>query len=114
MSMLDARAARLLRAALGFALVPPDEPELKLLHRWLDCWRGIGDIVIGMARQDYLLHLTNIDRSTWRATFSRETKMTVRSDSARVRPRRVSTTPGRPLRAVPVERLDHRAVRPLA
>ena len=50
----------------------PREPELRLLHAWLDSWRGIGDIVIGMARQDYLLHLTNIDRATWRATFSRD------------------------------------------
>jgi len=33
----DSRA-RLLRAAVGFALVPADEPELRLLHRWLDAW----------------------------------------------------------------------------
>jgi len=46
-------ARRRLRAALGFAVVPRDEPELKLLHRWLDCWRGIGDVVRGMARQEY-------------------------------------------------------------
>jgi hypothetical protein len=32
--------ARLLRAAVGFALAPPTEPELRLLHRWLDCWAG--------------------------------------------------------------------------
>jgi hypothetical protein len=48
--LLDARA-RLLRAGVGFALVPPTEPELRLLHRWLDNWRGIGDAVRGMARQ---------------------------------------------------------------
>jgi hypothetical protein len=35
-------AARLLRAAVGFALVPTDQPELRLLHRWLDSWRGVG------------------------------------------------------------------------
>ena len=29
-------SARLLRAAVGFALVPPDHPELRLLHLWLD------------------------------------------------------------------------------
>jgi hypothetical protein len=29
---LDARA-RLLRAAVGFALVPPTEPELRVLHQ---------------------------------------------------------------------------------
>jgi hypothetical protein len=44
---------RLLRAAIGVALVPPTEPELLLLHRWLDSWSGIGDIVAGMARQEY-------------------------------------------------------------
>jgi hypothetical protein len=38
---MDARA-RLLRAAVGFGLVPPREPELRLLHKWLDCWRGVG------------------------------------------------------------------------
>ena len=36
-----------------FALVPSTEPELRLLHRGLDSWRGIGDIVAGMARQEY-------------------------------------------------------------
>jgi len=35
--------ARVLWAAVGFALVPPDDPELRLLHRWLDFWRGVGD-----------------------------------------------------------------------
>ena len=33
-AMLDQRA-RLLRAAVGFALVPPEHPELQVLHRWL-------------------------------------------------------------------------------
>ena len=55
---LEARA-RLLRSAVGFCLVPPDEPELKLLHRWLDCWRGLGDLASGMERQGYRLHPTN-------------------------------------------------------
>ena len=68
---MDARA-RLLRAAAGFALVPPTEPELRLLHRWLDCWRGVGDVVTGMNRQGYWLHLSNVDAGTWRATFSHD------------------------------------------
>jgi hypothetical protein len=50
--MADQRA-RLLRAAVGFAIAPPDTPELRLLHRWLDCWRGVGDVVTGMNRQGY-------------------------------------------------------------
>jgi len=45
----DSRA-RLLRAAVGFALVQAAEPELVLLHRWLDNWRGVGDVVAGMKR----------------------------------------------------------------
>jgi hypothetical protein len=44
---------RLLHAAGGFALVPPTEPELKLLQQWLDCWRGVGDVGAGMNRQGY-------------------------------------------------------------
>jgi hypothetical protein len=42
-----------LRAALGFLTLGPREPELRLLHRCCDTWRGIGDIVAGMARQEY-------------------------------------------------------------
>jgi hypothetical protein len=41
---MDVRA-RLLRAAVGFALAPATEPELRLLHRWLDSRRGVGDVV---------------------------------------------------------------------
>ncbi len=67
--MPDARA-RLLRAAVGFTLMPPTEPELRLLHRWLDSWRGVGDMVTGMNRQGYWLHLSNVDAGSWRATFS--------------------------------------------
>ena len=36
--MADRRSV--LVAALGFALLAPREPELRLLHRWLDSWRG--------------------------------------------------------------------------
>ena len=61
--------ARLLRAAVGFALVPQDEPELRLLHRWLDSWRGIGDIVVGMARHGCDLQLTDYDAEHWPAAF---------------------------------------------
>jgi hypothetical protein len=64
----DARV-RLLRAAVGFALLPPTEPELQLLHRWLDIWRGIGDVVAGMARQDYDLELRRYNGRGWRAIF---------------------------------------------
>ncbi len=64
----DRRRAALI-AALGFTLVSPPAPELALVHGWLDTWRGIGDIVVGMARQDYDLQLTRYDGRGWRATF---------------------------------------------
>ena len=66
--MPDSRA-RLLRAAVGFALVPPDEPELRVLHRWLDCWRGVGDVVTGMKRQGYEISLGDHGAGQWIATF---------------------------------------------
>ena len=66
------RRARRLRAAVGSALVPPDEPELRLLHSWLDCWRVVGDVVTGMNRQGFWLHLRNVEARMWRVMFSRE------------------------------------------
>jgi hypothetical protein len=65
----DERRRVLLTAALGFALLEPRPPELDLLHQWLDTWRGIGDIAVGMARHDYDLQLTRYDGRGWRATF---------------------------------------------
>jgi hypothetical protein len=52
MSLGFAQRRATLTAALGFALLSPTAPELRLLHGWLDTWRGIGDVVVGMARQD--------------------------------------------------------------
>lgn len=51
------RRGRLLDAALGFLSLEPREPELRRLHRYADTWRGIGDVVAGMARQGYDLEL---------------------------------------------------------
>ena len=52
---MDALARRLttLRAALAFLQLPPHAPELRLLHQWLDSWRGVGEIVGGMLRLGY-------------------------------------------------------------
>lgn len=36
---------------------------------WLDSWRGIGAVAVGMARQGYDLQLTRYDEQGWRATF---------------------------------------------
>jgi len=60
LSVTDQRT-RLLRAVLGFLSVEQREPELRLLHRWLDTWPGIGHVVAGMARQGYDLELRRYD-----------------------------------------------------
>src|SRR6266545_4371157 len=39
------------------------------LRFWLNSWRGIGDVTVGMARQGYDLQLTRYDEKGWRATF---------------------------------------------
>jgi len=57
--MIDRRAA--FGAALGFLALEPCEPELRLLHRCFDPWRGIGDVVTGMRRQGYDLELRRYD-----------------------------------------------------
>jgi len=60
---------RLLRAALGFLALEPRAQELQLLHRCFDTWRGVGDVVTGMARQEYDLELRRFDGQGWRAFF---------------------------------------------
>src|SRR5207249_7628913 len=68
--MLDlARRRALLTAALGFTVLDPRERELKLLHRWLDCWRGVGDVVTGMKRQGYEVSLGDHGAGQWIAVF---------------------------------------------
>ena len=68
----DARRAALMFATLGFAALPriPADmaPAFQGLHRWLDSWRGIGDLVMGMNRQVYDLELTQYPDG-WRCTF---------------------------------------------
>ena len=66
--MPDQRS-RLLYAALGFLAFEPREADLRLLHRCFDTWRGIGDIVAGMARQEYDLELRRYNGRGWRAIF---------------------------------------------
>jgi hypothetical protein len=62
---------RLLMAALGFAGLPRPSYDraLHALRSWLDCWSGIGHVVVGMAGQGYDLQLTRYDERGWRATF---------------------------------------------
>ena len=66
--MISDRRATLV-AAVGFLALEPRELELQLLHRCFDTWRGIGDIVAGMARQGYDLELRRYDGQGWRAVF---------------------------------------------
>ena len=42
------------------------------MRKWLNDWRGLGDVVTGVNRQSFMPHLSKVDASTWRATFSRE------------------------------------------
>jgi hypothetical protein len=58
-----------LRAALGFLRLRSSEPELNLLHCWLDSWSGIGLIAVGMYRRGCRLSLTHVADGEWRATF---------------------------------------------
>jgi hypothetical protein len=50
----------------------PREPEVRRLHRCFDNWRGIGDVVAGMARHGYDLELRRYDGRGWRALFFTE------------------------------------------
>ena len=59
-----------LTAALGFLQLKPTEPELLLLHRWLDTWEGLGLVTVGVERLGYRLSLSHIAEGEWRAQFS--------------------------------------------
>jgi hypothetical protein len=63
------RRLAMLRAALGFLQLLPRTPELRLLHRWLDTWTGVGLIAVGVERQGLLLSLSHIAEGEWRAQF---------------------------------------------
>jgi hypothetical protein len=43
----------LLTAALGFLQLHRDPPEVVTLRRYLDSWRGLGDVVGGLNTQGY-------------------------------------------------------------
>src|SRR5215510_14640616 len=61
--------ARRLRDALAAVTVLGTAPELALAHRWLDNWRGVGQIAEGMHRQGWDVQLTEYGDDHWRATF---------------------------------------------
>lgn len=62
-------SARRLRAALAAVLVRDPAPEVRLVHDWLNSWRGVGIIAAGMHRQGWDLQLTEYGDGHWRATF---------------------------------------------
>ena len=64
---LTAQRRANLRAALGFLRLPPRAPELRLLHRWLDTWTGLGLVVVGVERQGLRFSLSHIAENEWRA-----------------------------------------------
>ena len=58
-----------LRAALAATLVRAESPELALVHRWLDNWRGVALLAVGLHRTGYDLDLRQYGDGHWRATF---------------------------------------------
>jgi len=64
----DDRRRRNLTAVLGFLLLLPEAPELRLLHKWADAWSAVGSIVTGH-RTGYDLDLRQYGDGHWRATF---------------------------------------------
>jgi hypothetical protein len=68
-SKSDKYRAANLRAALGFLRLRANARDLRLLHRWLDSWSGIGLVTVGMYRQGYRLSLSQIAEGEWRASF---------------------------------------------
>lgn len=65
----DDRRRLLLRAALGFLQLTPRAPELRLLPRWLDTWRGVEVLAAGLHRGGYDLRLIQQGDEGWNATF---------------------------------------------
>lgn len=66
--MVDRRVQNL-RAALAFLRLPPTEPVLKLLHRLLDTWTGVGLITGGIEGQGYCPRSRTSPKREWRASF---------------------------------------------
>ena len=44
-------------------------PALDVLHDYLDSWRGVGAVAVGMARQDFDLQLAKYAERGWQANF---------------------------------------------
>src|SRR2546427_5772483 len=68
-ALVTASRSATLAAALGFLALEPRAPELQLLHRCFDNWRGVGDVVTGMGRQGYQVSLGDHGAGQWIAVF---------------------------------------------
>jgi hypothetical protein len=58
----------LLTAALGFLQLRQQTTEVALLRRYLDSWRGLGDLVVGVNAQGYDLEMRQFPTG-WRANL---------------------------------------------
>jgi len=56
-------------AELAARTVQGAAPKLQLAHRWLDNWRGVGQIADEIHRAGWDLQLTDYGDGHWRATF---------------------------------------------
>ena len=65
---MSTRRRALLTAALGFLQLRRDPPEGATLRRYLETWRGLGDVVTGVNAQGYDLELRQFPRG-WRANL---------------------------------------------
>jgi hypothetical protein len=65
----DRRRALLVAALAALRVRNVDAPELRLVHRLLDSWSGIGLIVVGMAHQGYTVSLGEHGAGRWIAAF---------------------------------------------
>ncbi len=69
--MTDHRRTLLVAALAALRVRNLDAPELRHVHALLDSWRGIGLIVVGMARQGFQVSLGEHGSGQWIAVFYR-------------------------------------------
>ncbi len=69
--MTDRRRALLVAALAALRVRNLDAPELRHAHALLDSWRGIGLIVVGMARHGFQVSLGDHGSGQWIVVFYR-------------------------------------------
>ena len=62
--------------------------EIRLVREWLDNWKRLGHVVVGMERQGYALSLTKITDDGWRATFHSNPQLSADGSATDDKPRR--------------------------